>query len=139
MKVHDVMTPHAECIAANEPIQAAAQKMKSFDVGALPVCENDRLIGMITDRDIVVRSVCEACDAKSTKVIDVMTPHIVHCWDDQDIEDAAALMREKKVRRLAVLDREKRLVGVVSLGDLAVETDDEHLAWETLERVCEPY
>lgn len=138
MKVRDVMTEHAQCISPNESIQAAAQSMRTLDVGALPVCENERLTGIITDRDIVVRGVCEACDPKTTRIGDVMTPHITFCFDDQDIEEAAKLMRQKKIRRLAVLDREKRLVGVVSLGDLAVESGDEHLAWETLERVCEP-
>lgn len=138
MKVNDVMTRQVECIGANESVQAAAQRMKALDVGALPVSENDRLKGMITDRDIVVRCVCEACDAKTMKIKDAMTPRIVYCFDDQDIEEAAAMMREKRIRRLAVLNRQKRLVGIVSLGDLAVESGDEHLAWETLERVCEP-
>ncbi len=138
MKVKDVMTEHAACISPDDPIQAAAQKMKNLDVGPLPVCENDRLVGIVTDRDIVVRGVCDACDATTTKVKDVMTRHIIYCFEDQEIEEAAELMRTKKIRRLAVLNRQKRLVGIVSLGDLAVETGDEHLAWETLERVCEP-
>ena len=72
------------------------------------------------------------------KVREVMTPHITYCFEDQDIEEAAELMREQKIRRLAVLNRQKRLVGIVSLGDLAVDSGDEHLAWETLERVSEP-
>jgi CBS domain-containing protein len=131
------MTQHAECINPNDSIQSAAQKMKSLNVGSLPVCENDRLVGIITDRDIVVRGVCEACDPKTTEIRDLMTPHITYCFEDQDIEDAAELMREHKIRRLAVLNQQKRLVGIVSLGDVAVETGDEHLAWETLERVSE--
>ena len=138
MKVKEVMTEHAVWISSNESIQAAEQKMKDLDVGSLPAGENNHMVGIITDRDIVVRSVCEARDAATTKVKDVMTPHITYCFDDQEIEEAARLMREKKLRRLTVLDRTKRLVGIVSLGDLAVETGDEHLAWETLERVSEP-
>ena len=138
MVVKDVMTEHANCISPDDSLQAAAKSMKSLDVGALPVCDHDRLAGIITDRDIVVRGVSEACDAKTTRVKDVMTPHITHCFEDQEIEEAAQLMRDKRIRRLAVLDRNKRLVGIVSLGDLAVECGDEHLAWETLERVCEP-
>ncbi|MGA2256091.1 MAG: CBS domain-containing protein [Thermoguttaceae bacterium] len=138
MKVKDVMTEHAQCISPNDSIQAAAQKMKNFDVGPLPVCENNRLVGIITDRDIVVRGVCEACDTTTTTVKDIMTPHITRCFEDQEIEEAAELMREQKIRRLAVLNRNKRLVGIISLGDLAAETGDEHLSWETLERGCEP-
>jgi CBS domain-containing protein len=138
MQVKDMMTEHAECISPNESIQKAAQKMKALDVGSLPVCGNDRLAGIVTDRDIVVRGVCEGCDTKATTVEDVMTPHITYCFEDQDVQEAAELMREKKIRRLVVLNRDKRLVGIFSLGDLALETDDEHLACETLERVSEP-
>jgi CBS domain-containing protein len=138
MKVKDVMTENAKCISPDDSIQSAAKSMKTLDVGALPVCDNDRLSGMITDRDIVVRGVCEGRDAAATKVRDIMTPHISFCFDDQDIKVAAKVMRQKKIRRLVVLNRQKRLVGIVSLGDLAVETGDEHLAWETLEQVCEP-
>jgi len=138
MKVKDVMTEHAVCISANASIQAAAQKMKDLNLGPLGVGEKNQLVGIITDRDIVVRGVSAACDATTTKVKEVMTPHIAYCFEDQDIEEAAKLMREKKIRRLAVLDRKKKLVGIVSLGDLAVETGVEHLAWETLESVCKP-
>jgi CBS domain-containing protein len=138
MKVKDVMTAHAECISPSDSIQHAARRMRDLDVGALPICDNDRLAGIITDRDIVVRGVCEACDAQTTPVEDVMTPHITYCFEDQEVQEAAELMRQKKIRRLVVLNRGKRLVGIFSLGDLAVETGDEHLAWETLERVCEP-
>lgn len=138
MQVRDVMTEHAECISPDASIQDAARRMKQLNVGPLPVCENDRLVGIITDRDIVVRGVCEGCDPERTEVREVMTPHITYCFEDQDIEEAAELMREQKIRRLAVLNRQKRLVGIVSLGDLAVDSGDEHLAWETLERVSEP-
>jgi CBS domain-containing protein len=109
MKVKDVMTEHAECISPNDSIQVAAQKMKDLDVGPLPVCDKDRLVGIITDRDIVVRAVCKGSDPKNTEIRDVMTPHITYCFDDQEIEEAAELMRKKKIRRLAVLNRNKRL------------------------------
>jgi len=138
MKVKDVMTEHAVCISANASIHAAAQKMKDLDLGPLGVGAKNYLVGIITDRDIVVRGVSAACDVTTTKVKDVMTPHVTYCFEDQDIEEAAKLMREKKIRRIAVLNRNKKLVGIVSLGDLAVETGDEHLAWETLEQVSEP-
>lgn len=137
MKVKDIMTEHAEWISPGDSIQAAARKMKDLDVGCLPVGENHQVKGIVTDRDIVVRGVSDGCDPKTTEVRDVMTPHITYCFEDQDIEDAGELMREKKIRRLVVFNRQKRLVGILSLGDLAVESGDEHLAWETLERVCE--
>jgi CBS domain-containing protein len=138
MKVKDVMTRGAECICPDASLKDAAQMMKDLDVGPLPVCENDRIVGFITDRDIVIRGVCEGCDNTATKVSDVMTPGIVYCFEGQDVEEAADIMREKQIRRLAVLDDKKRLVGIVSLGDLAVETHDDQLAGETLERISEP-
>ncbi len=138
MKVKDVMTKGAECIGPDASIQEAAQRMKSLDIGPLPVCENDRIVGFITDRDIAIRGVAEGCDTKSTMVRDLMTPGVVACFEDQDVSEAAEKMREKQIRRLVVLNENKRLVGIVSLGDLAVDTRDEHLAGETLERVSEP-
>ncbi len=139
MFVRDVMTHGAECIRPAASLQEAAQKMKNLDVGPLPVCgDNDRLVGMITDRDITVRAVAEACDPRTTTVKDVMTPDVVYCFDDQDVQEAARLMKEHQVRRLVVLNRDKRLAGIVSLGDLAVETGDENLAGKTLEQVSLP-
>ncbi len=93
---------------------------------------------MITDRDITVRAVADACDPRSTTVEEVMTPDVVYCFDDQDVQEAARLMQAHQIRRLVVLDRDKRLVGIVSLGDLAVETGDEKLAGKTLEEVSLP-
>ena len=138
MFVRDVMTKGVECVTPADSIQVAARKMRDFNVGAIPVCENDRLAGIITDRDIAVRCVAEGCDPKTAQVKDVRTPGIVYCFEDQEVSEAAHIMRDRQIRRLAVLNREKRLVGIVSLGDLAVETGDEHLAWETLERISEP-
>ncbi len=139
MLVTNVMTRGAECIRPTDSLQEAAQKMRNLDVGPLPVCgDNDRLVGMITDRDITVRAVAEACDPRTTTVQEIMTPEVVFCYDDQDVQEAARLMKENQVRRLVVLNRDKRLVGVVSLGDLAVETGDEKLAGKTLEEVSLP-
>jgi len=139
MQVKDVMTHGAECISPNETLQQAAQKMKNLDVGPLPVCgEGDRLVGILTDRDIVVRAVAEGRDARSTHVRDVMTEGICYCFEDDDVSGAAQQMKDKQIRRLVVLNRDKRLVGIVSLGDLATETGDEHLACKTLEAVSQP-
>ena len=138
MKVKDVMTRGAECVRPEATLQEAAQKMKSLDVGPLPVCDNDRLVGMLTDRDITVRAVAEGKDPRATRVRDAMTEGICYCFEDDDVADAARLMKEQQIRRLVVLNRDKRLAGIVSLGDLAVETGDEHLAGQTLEHVSQP-
>src|SRR5262249_16280127 len=120
-----------------DTIQEAADKMKDFDVGPLPVCEGDRLVGLVTDRDIAVRATAEGFDPWTTKVREVMTPGGIFCFEDQDAAEAARLMKDKQVRRLVVLNRDKRLVGIVTLGDLAVETDEE-VAGNTLEGVSQP-
>jgi CBS domain-containing protein len=138
MQVKDVMTKGAECVTPSTSLQEAASKMKTLDVGPLPVCEGDQLVGMLTDRDITVRATAEALPPRLGQVRDVMTPDAVYCFEDQDVQEAAGLMQEHQVRRLVVLNRDKRLVGIVSLGDLAVETGDEKLAGETLEQVSEP-
>ncbi len=138
MQVRDVMTMGAECVRPSNTLQEAAQRMKNLNVGALPVCQNDRLVGLITDRDITVRAVAEACDARSTTVKDVMTPNVLHCFEDEDVQEAAQLMSVHQVRRLVVFSRDNRLVGIVSLGDLAVETGDERLAGTTLEHISLP-
>jgi len=138
MKVRDVMTRNVECVRPDATLKEAADRMKALDVGPLPVCDHDRLAGMITDRDIALRSTAQGHDPTTERVRDVMTPGIIYCFEDQDAEEAARLMRDKQVRRLVVLNRDKRLVGIVSLGDLAVEGDDRALAGETLEAVSTP-
>ena len=138
MQVRDVMTNWAECVLSSDSLQEAARKMRDLDVGPLPVCEGDHLVGIITDRDITVRATAEALPPQLGQVRDVMTPDVVYCFEDQDVEEAARLMKELQIRRLVVLDRDKRLVGIVSLGDLAVETEDQKLAGKTLKQVSEP-
>ena len=138
MRVRELMTRAVECIRPEASLQEAAAKMKSLDVGPLPVCDNDRLVGMVTDRDITVRATAEGDAPTDVRVRDIMTPEVIYCFEDALVEDAALLMQEKQVRRLLVLNRDQRLVGIVSLGDLAVETRDEQLAGNTLEAVSEP-
>jgi CBS domain-containing protein len=104
----------------NDSIQYVAARMAELDVGALPVGENDKLVGMITDRDIAVRGVACACDPQSTKVRDVMSKEIKYCYDDDSVEGIAQNMADQQVRRLPVVNRDKRLVGIVSLGDMAM-------------------
>jgi len=139
MKVQEVMTRGVECIGPDTKMDEAARRMRDLDVGSLPVCgDQDKLVGIVTDRDIVVRGIAHGKDPKTTAVRDAMTPNIHYCFADQDVEEAARLMKDKQIRRLAVLDRDKRLVGIVSLGDLAVDTGDELLAGEALEAISEP-
>jgi len=138
MKVNEIITRNPEVIHPETPLLAAAQKMNSLDIGMLPVCDGERLVGMITDRDITVRGVAQARDPQTTRVDQIMTPEIIYCFDDEDVKDVAKTMEEKQVRRLPVLNRDKRLVGIVSLGDLAVRTGEEKLAGEVLERISGP-
>jgi CBS domain-containing protein len=138
MQVKEVMTRDAECTRPDATLHEAAERMKTLDVGALPVCHNDQLVGMLTDRDITVRSVSGGHDPRKDHVRDAMTPEVFWCFEDEDVTDAARLMKEKQVRRLPVLNRDKRLSGIVSLGDLAVEADDEQLVGEALEGISEP-
>jgi CBS domain-containing protein len=125
METRDVMTADVECIPPTATLQEAAMRMQELNVGALPVCDKDRLVGIVTDRDIALRSVARGQDPRQDTVRDVMTPQIIYCFDDQNVEEVAAQMRDHQVRRLPVLNREKRLVGIVSLGDLAVEADEQ--------------
>jgi CBS domain-containing protein len=139
MRVSEVMTRGVECIRPTQTIAQAAERMRELNVGSLPVCgDNDRLVGMITDRDITVRATAGACDPHATYVSDVMTPTVIYCFEDQDVREAARLMEENQIRRLVVLTDDKRLVGIVSLGDLAVKTGDDELSGEALEQVSEP-
>lgn len=137
MKVNEVMTRGVECTRPDASDEEVAARMKALDVGSMPVCDNDRLVGIVTDRDIVVRAIAEGRDPKRTSVRETMSRNPVYCFDDQDIEDASRLMKEKQIRRLMVLNRSKRLVGMVSLGDLAVIGGNDKLSGETLERISE--
>jgi len=138
MQLKDVMTRDIEVVHPNATLEEAAAKMDTLDVGPLPVCDGNRLVGMVTDRDITVRATAAGKDPRTTKVREVMTDNVVYCFDDDDTNEAARLMEEQQIRRLVVLDRDKQLVGIVSLGDLAVATQDDQLSGEVLERISEP-
>lgn len=120
-KVAEVMTTDVRIARPDDTVQHAAQLMSEEDMGALPVGEGDELVGMVTDRDIAVRLGAEGKDPKETKVRDVMTPEVKYVFEDEDVEHAAQVMAEQQVRRLPVMNRDKRLVGIVSLGDIATE------------------
>jgi CBS domain-containing protein len=138
MKIRDIMTPDVETVRPDDTLQEAAMRMKDRDIGPLPVCQRDRIVGILTDRDITVRAVAKGLDPRSTRVSEVMSQPVVHCYDDDDEEDAARLMQEQQVRRILVVDSDDRLVGIVSLGDLAVESIDPLRIAELLQEVSEP-
>ena len=110
--------------------------MKDQDIGFIPVAEDDKMIGMVTDRDIVIRAVAEGA-ASDKDVQSVMSPHTYYCYDDQDAEEVCANMAEIKVRRLPVVNRDKRLVGVVSIGDLAQDVDETQVG-QTVQSITDP-
>ena len=136
MQVREVLTHNVERIPPDTSVREAAQKMKGKDFGVLPVFEGDRLIGMVTDRDIVTRAVAEG-RGPDTPVRDVMSQGVVYAFEDQELKEAAKIMKEHQVRRLIVLNRDKRLVGIVSLGDLATE-GDQRSATQALKGVSQP-
>lgn len=138
MRLRDIMTHEVHAVSPQESLRHAAQKMKSWDIGALPVCQNDKLIGLITDRDIAVRAVAEGRSPESACVSDAMTRDLIFCYEDEDLQRAAQVMEEKQIRRLPVMSRENRMVGIVSLGDIATRQKDERLSQEVLEQVSQP-
>jgi CBS domain-containing protein len=120
MKISEVMTPNVELASPTDTIQQAAKLMARIDAGVLPVGENDRLVGMITDRDIAIRAVGEG-RGPDTQVGEIMSSEVKYCFEDDDLEEVAENMAELQVRRLPVLNRDKRLIGIVSIGDIARE------------------
>ena len=137
MQLSQILTRDPEVIGPDTSVKEAAQRMRSMDVGSLPVCDGRRLLGMVTDRDITIRITAEGRDPASTPVQEAMTPDIQYVFADQDVRDAAKIMREQQIRRLPVLDREKRLVGIVSLGDIAT-TGQDQLSGDALESISQP-
>ena len=138
MQLKDVMTRQVDVISPDASLEEAARKMDQLNVGPLPVCENERLVGLVTDRDITVRATAAGKDPRTTPVREAMSQDVLYCFEDQDVREAAELMESQQVRRVPVLDRSKRLVGMVSLGDLAADARDDRLTGEVLERVSEP-
>jgi CBS domain-containing protein len=119
MKISEAMTPDVQLMKPSQSIQEAARAMAEIDAGVLPVADGDRLVGVVTDRDIAIRAIAKGL-GPDTKVADVMSREVLYCFEDDDIEHVAQNMSEIKVRRLPVLNRSKRLVGIVSLGDIAI-------------------
>jgi CBS domain-containing protein len=119
-QVKDLMTAHAEWVGADTPVREVAKKMRDKGIGYLPVGENDKLIGMITDRDITCRAVADGLDLSKVKARDVMSKGITWCFEDQSDMEATKIMQKKNIRHLPILNRAKRIVGMLSFGDLAL-------------------
>ena len=136
MLVRDIMTRDVRLLSPHDSLMQAARRMRDDNIGSLPVAEGDRLVGYVTDRDLVVRGLAEGF-APDTHVHDVMTDRVLYCFEDEEVEDVALNMAHNQVRRLPVLSREKRLVGIVALGDLATKAPD-RTAEDALEGVSKP-
>jgi CBS domain-containing protein len=136
MKIRQIMSTQVHLISPEQTIREAARMMSEEDVGALPIAESDRLLGMITDRDIAIRAVAEG-KGPTTKVRDVMTSNVKYCFEDEELEYVSQNMADIQMRRMPVMNRDKRLVGIVSLADLATKADATH-AGETLGEISQP-
>lgn len=138
MKIKEIVLPASTSISPHSTLLAAALRMKLLDVGMLTVCKNNRLVGVVTDRDIIIRSIAQGLDPKYTAAQDAMTAEVVYCFEDQDLEEAARVMEEKKVRRLPVLNREEQVIGILTMGDIATHSGNTELAGKVLESVSTP-
>ena len=134
--LQSVMTTDVTSLPPSARVVEAAKLMKELNVGAIPICEGRRLIGMLTDRDIVVRLVAEQRDP-GERVDTIMSGQVDYCYEDQDADEAVHIMQDRQIRRLPIVNRERELIGIVSLGDLAV-TSDTGASGEALEQISQP-
>ena len=137
MKLREIMTDNVEVIHPDDTLQTAAEKMRDRDIGFLPVCDGERLIGVLTDRDLITRALADGLESKAILGRDLVTSPAIYCFDDQSIDEAAKLMHDNQIRRLVVLSRDKQMVGIISLGDLAMSASDK-LTGDVLQSVSEP-
>lgn len=138
MEVKKVMTHNVETISPESTVKEAARRMKDFDIGDLPVWDGKHLVGILTDRDIVVRVIAEGKDTAETKVKDVMSTKVECCFEDQSIKEVVRKMEMKQIRRMPIINHDEILTGMISLGDIA-EKCGSKLAFEALYKICEPY
>ena len=137
MELKEFISYHVEAVGPDDSLKDTAAKMRDLDVGSMPVCEGNRVVGMITDRDITIRATAAGGDPTTTNVGAVMTPDVVYCLEDDTVEESARLMREHQIRRLLVLNHDREMVGIVSLGELSTATGNRQLGGEILERVSD--
>ena len=135
--VSDIMTREVRALAPTDSVRRAAQSMGELNVGSVPVCNGKKLVGMVTDRDITLRCVATGLDIEKTPLSDIMSKDVQWCFEDQPLSEVMEKMAESQIRRLPVVDREKHLVGIFSLGDLATKTDDKKVA-SVLQDISEP-
>ncbi len=138
MKLRDIMTKNVDVISPETTLEQAARRMKELNIGSIPVCDGENLKGILTDRDITVRAVALGRDPRDTLAQETMTPNVIFGFEDQPVEDAAKLMSQYQIRRLPVVNRDNQLVGIVSLGDISVDSDKPKMSGETLENISEP-
>jgi CBS domain-containing protein len=134
-KLSDIMTRDVKVLPPSSTVQEAAEQMRQQDVGSLPVCDGKKLLGMITDRDIAIRSSAKGQDPRSTKITDVMSAEVAWCFDDATVEEATRTMESKQIRRIPVVDRNKELVGIVALADVANSAASDRVKSDGLEGV----
>jgi CBS domain-containing protein len=137
MKIHDLMTADVTFVRPDTSILEVARKMRDADIGSTPVVDDDRLIGMVTDRDIVLRVVALGGDPAAAVARDAMSPGILYCYEDDTVEQVLENMGDQQIRRLPVVNSDKRLVGYVSLGDLSL-TGKRRAAGEALQEISQP-
>lgn len=138
MRVREIMTRDPATVAPTDTLAAAARRMDDLNVGALPVCDGTRLVGIVTDRDVTVRATAAGMAPDAVTVEEVMTTEPDWCFEDEPVEEAERRMQDRQIRRLPVLSRDQRLVGILALGDIATDSDRPDEAAETLERISEP-
>lgn len=139
MKIKEIMTTDVEVISPKDNLHTAAQKMRDRNIGFLPVYDGDQLVGVLSDRDIIVRAITKSPDLKKATIQELVSSPAIYCYEDQNVYEAAKLMNDNQIRRLVILSRDnKELAGVVSLGDLALNAEDNKMSGEVLQGISEP-
>lgn len=136
-QLRNLMVSNVEVVRPNSNLKEAAEKMKRMDVGVLPVCEGGRVLGILTDRDIVIRAIAQGFRPEQIRVNEVMTKDVLFCFEDQTIQDAVELMRDRKIGRIVILDRDRKLRGIISLGNLSRFFGEQHFADLVAEKIEE--
>lgn len=137
LKLKEIMSTEIEILSPESTIQQAAERMRRCGIGMLPICDGARILGTLTDRDITIRATAEGNDPRVTRVSEVMSSDVCYCYEDDDVNVVARIMRDRQIRRMPVLDRGKNLVGIVSLGDIALYAD-QSTAGNALEGISQP-
>ncbi len=138
VRMREIMTGLPITLPASATVEEAARKMRDHDVGMLPVVKGQRILGVVTDRDVTVRATANGLSPASTPVTQILSSDIIFCYDFEDVSCAIESFEQAQIRRVLVLNRQKRLVGVLSIGDVAVDLGKQNIAGEILQKVSEP-